>query len=105
MPLFDFECKNCRKVVEDKFFRKDPPNSMQCPICGHPAYRIFSLGRGVRSGESRTIYSRSMGVHPNQIAEMERLHPGRKYAPDGRLEVNGFEHQKKLAKEHNMVID
>lgn len=76
-----------------------------CKLCLGMAKRIFSLGRGVRSGGSSTIYSRSMGVHPNQIPEMEKRFPGRRYAPDGRLKVNGFEHQKKLAKEHNMVID
>lgn len=104
MPLFDFKCEKCGDVQE-RFFRKDPPTLAPCEICPGMAKRIFSLGRGSGSGGSRTIYSRSMGVHPNQIAEMERIHPGRKYAPDGRLEVNGFQHQKELAKEHNMVID
>ena len=104
MPLFDFKCEKCNDVQE-RLFRKDPPILIPCKLCVGMAKRIFSLGRGPGSGESRTIYSRSMGVHPDQIPEMEKRFPGRKYAPDGRLEVKGFEHQKKLAKEHNMVID
>ncbi len=105
MPLFDFKCEKCGDVITDQLFRKDPPILIPCKLCPGMAKRIFSLGRGAGSGESRTIYSRSMGVHPNQIADMEKRYPGRKYSPDGKLEVKGFQHQKRLAKEHNMVID
>ena len=104
MPLFKFGfiCEGCGKQ-EDRFF-KNPPPTIVCSSCSDFAKLISRLPRKTRGG-SKTIYSRSMGVHPDQIPEMERIHPGRKYAPDGRLEVKGFEHQKKLAKEHNMVID
>jgi hypothetical protein len=108
MPLFRFEfkCENCHSI-EEKFF-KSPPITAVCSDCSGVSVRTAIPGRKTRRktrGEIKTIYSRSMGVHPNQIADMEKNHPGRKYAPDGRLEVNGFQHQKKLAKEHNMVID
>jgi len=104
MPLFKFKfvCENCG-VEEEKFFKVSPVTII-CSICSGTSVRTVIPVHKTRGG-SRTIYSRSMGVHPNQIADMDRQHPGRKYAPDGRLEVNGFQHQKKLAREHNMVID
>ena len=105
MPLFKFKfkCDNCHNI-EERFFKVSPA-TIVCSVCSEISVRINSIIPKTRGGVSRTIYSRSMGVHPDQIPEMEKNHPGRKYAPDGRLEINGFQHQKKMAKEHNFVID
>lgn len=100
---FSYTCENCEKKT-DKFF-KSSSGTIVCPDCSGLAKITFSSASKTRGGTSRTTYSRSMGVHPDQIPGMEKRFPGRKYAPDGRLEVNGYNHQKKLAKEHNMVID
>ena len=104
MPLFKFKfvCEDCG-IEEEKFF-KISPITIVCSVCSGVSNRTVIPVRRTRN-ESSTIFSRSMGVHPNQIAEFEKRFPGRKYALDGRLEVNGFQHQKRLAREHNMVID
>jgi hypothetical protein len=105
MPLFKFKfvCEDCG--VEEEKFLKTSPITIVCSACSGVSNQTIVSGHKTRGSGSSTMYSRSMGVHPNQIPEFERRFPGRKYAPDGRLEVNGFQHQKKLATEHNLVID
>ena len=103
MPLFDYRCEKCQSI-EEKLLPKVQP-SVPCKVCGAVAKRMFSVGRGSRSGEGRTIWSRSMGINPDQIPEMKKRFPDDNYRPsDGAMEINGYKHQKKIAQRLGMGI-
>jgi putative FmdB family regulatory protein len=102
VPLFDFECSKCKRITEE--IHRYPREKSECPECGAESRRIFTVG-GRRHGECREIWSKAMGINPNQIAEMKERFPHHEYHPvTGDLKVKGYEHQKQLAKELGMAI-
>jgi len=101
MPLFDYKCSKCGEIQEH--FLKKPRKFMKCS-CGGMAKRLFTLG--CRQAPPETpIWSKSMGVAPDQIKEMNRIYPHHEYHPEtGDLRVRNYQHQKKLAKELGMAV-
>ena len=106
MPLYDYKCMRCEQLTE-RLVRTEPVlDLVPCEQCGYAAKRIISAGAGRQSGESRSIWSRSFGINPDQIPEMTRRFPGDEYHPvTGAMKINGFQHQKQIAKRLGMVID
>ncbi len=100
MPLFDFQCKKCSKI--DEQMHRYPRETSVCPDCGGESKRLFTTRR--RNAVARTIWSKAMGVGPHQVKEMKKLYPHHNYNADGDLEVNGYQHQKRLAKELGMAL-
>lgn len=43
MPIYEYKCKNCRKVTEKFFSVKDSPEKIKCS-CGKTAKKIISRG-------------------------------------------------------------
>ena len=47
MPIYQYECTNCKKI-RDKFFHvKDFPKSIKCSNCGEHAKKIITAGGGI----------------------------------------------------------
>ncbi len=107
MPLFDYECKDCGSVFE-VFLpgTGNPAAEIVCELCNkEKARRVYSLGRGGRSGNGRSFWSKSMGVLPEQIPEMKQHFPDHTYHPQtGDLLVEGPRHRNKLCKELGMIV-
>jgi len=105
MPFYDFECENCNKVTEEMFSIAKRPSYIPCPNCGGKAIRIISR-RVATNAESRVMWSKAFGIHPDQIPEMEQRFPGDKYHPvSGAMRIKGYQHQKQIAKRLGMIID
>jgi len=106
MPLYDFECENCNKITEEMFLIAERPSYIPCPDCGGKAIRIISIGVKGGNAESRVLWSKAFGIHPDQIPEMKRRFPGDEYHPvSGAMKIKGYKHQKQIAKRLGMVID
>ena len=43
MPIYEFKCKNCRRVIEKMYSVKDCPDKVKCS-CGKMAKKILSRG-------------------------------------------------------------
>lgn len=43
MPLYEFECNICGKIVEEFFQIKSRPDFVDCPVCHNKAKRIISI--------------------------------------------------------------
>lgn len=56
MPIFEYECTNCRHRVEFFKFRGDEKPPQRCPKCKYKLERIFDIGR-------TCVYKR--GKNPN----------------------------------------
>lgn len=99
MPLFDYKCEKCNEVQE--FFLKNARKSVQCN-CGGVAKRIYT----VRAMALDTpIWSKAMGVAPEQIEEMNRIYPDHVYHPKtGDLRVMNARHRDKLAHQLGMSV-
>ena len=107
MPMYDFKCEDCGKIKAELIptYIEVEDACIRCPACDGDSFRIFTLGKGVSAGEGRTMWSKAMGINPEQIQQMNKRYPHHKYHPiTGDLQVNGPVHQKKLAKELGMAI-
>ena len=57
MPIYEFECKNCKKVIEKPYGYTQRPDGIICPNCGDiasiiPALSNFHLKGGGWYSES-----------------------------------------------------
>lgn len=107
MPIYEYQCIGCNEVTEKLLSVSECSIHIICPKCDHgvPAKRIIS-GGSRKHAESRSIWSKAFGIHPDQITEMRQRFPDDEYHPvTGAMKINGFEHQKKVAKRLGMVID
>ena len=39
MPIYEFECQNCKNIFESLCFCTDNQNEMTCPDCGKKKYK------------------------------------------------------------------
>lgn len=39
---YDFECENCKQVIEQFVDSEEKNKSITCPICGEDMHRVFS---------------------------------------------------------------
>ncbi|TES94523.1 MAG: zinc ribbon domain-containing protein [Candidatus Cloacimonadota bacterium] len=53
MPVYDFKCKKCGKVIE--FFLQKSDESIECPHCGSKKLvKLLSVPASIRMGDSAT---------------------------------------------------
>lgn len=43
MPIFEYECSGCGERIEVFCRNKDSPEHTDCPKCGTPAPKVFSV--------------------------------------------------------------
>ena len=98
--LYEFYCENCGTGAEVTAPMSKPPGfSVKCKICSELAGRIFgSIGSGNKE-YGTPIVSHSLGIHPEQIPEHNKLFPDIKVREDGcPLFYNYQQHDKYLKK-------
>lgn len=101
MPVFDFQCQECHQVHE--VFLPKVKRTGKCSACGSRTKRLFTLGR--RAAPESPIWSKAMGVSPNQIKEMNAIYPEHQYHPEtGDLRVMNAGHRDKLAAQLGMAV-
>ncbi len=71
-------------------------DEITCPQCGKPGTRFVE---GAKTGCGSTIYSESLGVAPNQIAEAKRKFPHHNFTPDGRMVIKGPAERRQVIKD------
>jgi len=99
--MITFDCKFCSFVEEYEDFVAP----RLCPECGGRCYTL-RFGHKVKEntvnidGTSRGAerYSHSMGCQPHEVAKFEKLYPGSKYTPDGRLVIKNRQHKRQEMK-------
>ena len=42
MPLYEYRCKNCGKIIEQYHHHVGAPGQIKCPVCHDKAKRIIS---------------------------------------------------------------
>ncbi|MCJ7828716.1 MAG: zinc ribbon domain-containing protein [Dehalococcoidia bacterium] len=100
MPIYTFRCENNHET--DKYVHRIRPQRwIKCNKCGKRMVKIISLPNTNMVHNVRL--SSSMGVNPKQIPEAERLYPGSKYTPDGRLIVESRKDKLQKMKERNLI--
>lgn len=60
MPVFEYECRKCRRV--SSFLVRNPAahKPPACPHCGHPeTYRVFSRFAAVKTGRAEPAHDSS----------------------------------------------
>ena len=55
MPLYDFQCRDCKEIFER--FAKQMERICECPKCEGNAYRIVSIGRSAYRPDARWLES------------------------------------------------
>ena len=94
--LVHFYCKGCDFV--GRYVDDDEP--FQCPDCDSKWYILRFGGEkedqsvnidGTSRGHQRLSFS--LGCNPDEIKKFEKLYPGSKYTPDGRLVINSRQHK------------
>ncbi len=46
MPIYDFECPECKQSFEHFLPMAECDNAQRCPVCGHEARKVIVLGHG-----------------------------------------------------------
>lgn len=102
MPIYYFQCPTCDETDEDicMFKNKQYPT---CSRCGTVMSDDFKSKVDAPADVPRV--SSAMGVHPSQIdsAELEKVHPGAKFNPNGDMLLKNRSEQKQRLKERNWV--
>ena len=81
---------------------------IECPECGamckrDKEYELQTCGEFDATSKNHVRYSSSMGINPKRIKEAERMYPGSKYTPDGRLEINSRQDKLKKMKARGLI--
>lgn len=102
MPTYAYRCE--KGHVTDHFrsiSNRDEP--APCPLCGQVAPRdvVASMeGQASTDQEYATpVYSRGLGVPPNQIREAQQKFPHHNFTPDGRMILTSHNQRKRVLKE------
>jgi putative FmdB family regulatory protein len=53
MPIYEYRCEICGRVVEELRRAGDADLLLSCPNCGKPMTRVFSVPGGIRMGTGR----------------------------------------------------
>lgn len=99
--LYPYKCGVCGNKQDEFRIVDKRDDLLLCEECGSVCHRIYDFTR--KNAETQGYYSRTMGVHPAQVAEEKELHPDWKFHPDGRLWVESLQEQRKKAKALGMV--
>lgn len=46
MPTYHWECKSCKRVIEDSYSMSKKPTALLCPNCGEVADSVILGGQG-----------------------------------------------------------
>jgi putative FmdB family regulatory protein len=101
MPVYCYKCAQCgvsRTEIRPISRRNNP---VPCGVCGAGAMKRDLTAERVNSTDmeyDKPILSDSMGVHPRQVAEHRRLHPGIPISDDGRVIVRSHSEKKRIMK-------
>jgi NAD-dependent SIR2 family protein deacetylase len=103
MPLFNFECKECHKIVQEFYWSTEEKIPPTCD-CGGETERSYMIGNHVSTGDKERL-SISLGVHPSQIesGEVFKMHPGAKFDRDGNMILKNRAEQKQRLRERGWV--
>lgn len=99
MPIYDYRCGTCGADFEEYAKVADYEKPSKCE-CGGDAPRMIGLPNTPMAGYDRPIHSNAMGINPNQVAEVQKRFPDRKYDGTGaRIFRNHHERGKALKAE------
>ncbi|KKK90238.1 hypothetical protein LCGC14_2725080 [marine sediment metagenome] len=106
MPIYKWKCGKCNEVVEDFRPMKDHKKSCTCP-CGKVLTfedRDFTMKRTNAPADCPRV-STALGIHPSQIGskEVEAVHPGAKFNPNGDMILRNRAEQKQRLLEKGWV--
>ncbi len=62
MPIFEYECLNCREKFERFTKKREPGEKITCPSCGYDwTKRIFSAFNASSTNQSRSCDTTKFG--------------------------------------------
>jgi len=99
IPIYEYQCVSCKQITEKFESFRSNSKGTKCEKCGQLAKRIISLPSTNCKDSIR--YSVSMGIDPSQIKEAERIYPGSRYTPDGRLIIHHRKEKLERMKQRN----
>lgn len=88
MPIYEYKCKNCRKVTELIRHVADCPDKVRCSSCGKTAKRILSRGAVLTDGDVRWLPS-SLLTLPDSAKHISTRAEREKYLKAHNLECVG----------------
>ena len=104
MPIYTYSCKECGAEPEEIRPVAECEEDLECPECGGVAKRTIGNAHTTEQAFDRPVLSRSLAIPcPKQRAQMQKLHPDRKYLPDGRLVIKSHAQRNKILKEEGYV--
>lgn len=101
MPIYTFHCAKCGADFEKLRQIRQYKRPVKCE-CGAMAKRTLALPQTTEKAYAKPILSEAMGVAPNQVAEMMRRFPDRKYTLDGRLIITSHAQRNRYLREEGM---
>lgn len=106
MPIYKWKCEHCGEVIEDLRPMKDCKKSCPCP-CGKVLTfedRDYTMKRTNAPADCPRV-STALGVHPSQIGskEVETVHPGARFNPNGDMLLKNRAEQKQRLREKGWV--
>jgi len=106
MPIYCYKCST--HGTFDHFGNITAKNDIsECPVCNNVCKRDyeteFKSKDSIDCMDRKERWSRSMGVHPNQIEAAKKLFPGSVYHPKtGDLLISGRADKLRKMKQRNM---
>ena len=77
MPIYDYECRNCKAQLSDVFQKVTDPELTKCEACGKDGlYRVITGGiHGFMAGGNTigSIADKNTRLNKNKINEMEAM--------------------------------
>lgn len=105
--VYVYKCNACGHVFDGVSSVSHRNDAKGCPECSGEAGRSFCDELRYKSRVDATMienerWSWSMGVHVNDIPEMNRKYPDREYHPrTGQLLIKHRQHKKQLMREND----
>lgn len=107
MPTYTYKCSKCHTVFDKTttISDRDTPQACSCGCLGERSFVDEKQGCAVDATmKENERWSWSMGVHVNQIPQMERMYPGSKYHPvTGQLQVTSRQDKIKKMKQRGLI--
>lgn len=106
MPLYCYQCEECRCITEEfVHLSEGAPMVVCCEKCGGDALRSLTAEHnGALSRRQKYPFlCWTAGIHPDQIPEARRMFPDHEYTPDGDMVFRSMQHRKKCLRDIGMV--
>jgi putative FmdB family regulatory protein len=98
---YDYRCPDCGIEFEEVHPMSEYDKDTPCPECGAVATRLISCPTVYAENICRV--SQALGVHPSQIPEARKIHPGAEFTADGAMKIKDRTEKLKRLKERNWV--